>query len=71
MGLPTLIGETAILAHGLIARYNRRPVLWRSKMQKTVALSSAETEYCLGIGDGHKYQLLRTLLANMWVDVNV
>ena len=30
---------------GLLARYNRGLILWRSKMQKTVALSSAEAEY--------------------------
>jgi hypothetical protein len=30
---------------GLLARYNRAPILWRSRMQKTVALSSAEEEY--------------------------
>ena len=30
---------------GLMARCNRGPVLWRSKMQKTMALSSAEAEY--------------------------
>ena len=30
---------------GLLARYNGAPILWRSKMQKMVALSSAEAEY--------------------------
>jgi hypothetical protein len=30
---------------GFVTRYNRAPILWRSKKQKTVALSTAEAEY--------------------------
>ena len=30
---------------GLLARYNRSLLMWRCKMQKTVALSTAEAEY--------------------------
>jgi hypothetical protein len=35
------------LTTSLMARYNRCPVLWSSKMQKSVAFSSAEAEYYL------------------------
>ncbi len=30
---------------GLLARYNKSTVLWRSRMQKTITLSTAEAEY--------------------------
>jgi hypothetical protein len=50
---------------GLLARYNRRPVLWRSKMQKTVSLSSAEAEYYSASEMAVEIIYLRNLLANM------
>ena len=50
---------------GLLARYNRGPVLWRSKMQKTVSLSSAEAEYYSASEMAVEIIYLRNLLANM------
>ncbi len=49
----------------LMARYNHGPVLWRSKMQKRVALSSAEAEYYSGSEMAIEIIYLRTFLANM------
>jgi hypothetical protein len=48
-----------------MALYNRCPVLWRSKMQKSVALSSAEAEYYSASEMAIEIIYLRTLLANM------
>ena len=50
---------------GLVARYNRAPVLWRSKMQKTVSLSSAEAEYYSASEMAVEIIYLRNLLSNM------
>ena len=50
---------------GLIARYNRTPILWRSRMQKTVALSSAEAEYYSASEMAVEIIYLRNLLNNM------
>jgi hypothetical protein len=50
---------------GLLARYNRGPVSWRSKMQKTVALSTAEAEYYSASEMAIEILYLRNLLANM------
>ncbi len=50
-----------------MARYNRGQVLWRSKMQKSVALSSSseEAEYYSASEMTIEIIYLRTLLANM------
>ena len=50
---------------GLVARYNRTSVLWRSKMQKTVSLSSAEAEYYSASEMAIETIYLRNLLGNM------
>ena len=50
---------------GLVARYNRAPVLWRSKMQKTVSLSSAEAEYYSASEMAVEIIYLRNLLSSM------
>ena len=50
---------------GLVVRFNRAPVLWRSKMQKTVALSTAEAEYYSASEMAVEVIYLRNLLGNM------
>jgi hypothetical protein len=50
---------------GLVARYNRTPILWRSRMQKTVSLSSAEAEYYSASEMAVEIIYLRNLLDNM------
>jgi hypothetical protein len=50
---------------GLVARYNRAPILWRSKMQKTVALSSAEAEFYSASEMAVEVIYLSNLLGNM------
>ena len=50
---------------GLLARYNRGLILWRSKMQKTVSLSSAEAEYYAASEMAIEIIYLRNLLGNM------
>jgi hypothetical protein len=50
---------------GLLARYNCTPILWRSKMQKTVALSTAEAEYYSASEMAVETIYLRGLLLNM------
>jgi hypothetical protein len=69
MAILTLVGATAFLLRqsttGLMARYDRGPVLLISKMQKSVALSSAEAEYYLASEIAIKSIYLRTLVANM------
>jgi hypothetical protein len=42
MDMLILIGRSTT---GQLARYNKSIVLWRSKLQKTIALSTAEAEY--------------------------
>jgi len=37
--------ESRLSTTGMLARYNKSIVLWRSRMQKTIALSTAEAEY--------------------------
>ena len=48
-----------------MARYNRCMIMWRSKMQKTVALSTAEAEYYAASEMGVEILYLRNLLLNM------
>jgi hypothetical protein len=50
---------------GLLARYNRGLILWRSKLQKTVSLSSAEAEYYAASEMAIEIIYLRNLLSNM------
>ena len=50
---------------GNLILYNRSPVLWRSKMQKTTALSTAEAEYYSASTAATEVIYLRHLLENM------
>jgi hypothetical protein len=50
---------------GLMARFNETIVLWRSKMQKTVSLSTAEAEYYAASEMAIEVIYLRNLLENM------
>lgn len=50
---------------GLLARYNRGLILWKSKLQKTVSLSSAEAEYYAASEMAIEIIYLRNLLGNM------
>jgi hypothetical protein len=49
---------------GLLARYNRSMLMWRSTMQKSIAVSTAEAEYCSVSEMAIKMMYLRNLLAN-------
>ena len=50
---------------GNLCLYNRSPVLWRSKLQKTTALSTAEAEYYSASTAATEVLYLRNLLENM------
>jgi hypothetical protein len=50
---------------GMLARYNKGMIYWRSKMQKTVSLSTAEAEYYAASEMAIEVLYLRNLLANM------
>ena len=50
---------------GIMARYNCSMIMWRSKMQKTVALSTAEAEYYAASEMGVEILYLCNLLLNM------
>ncbi len=50
---------------GLLARYNKSIVLWRSRMQKTIALSTAEAEYYSASEIAVEIIYLRNLTRNM------
>ncbi len=54
---------------GLVARYNRVPGSWRSKMQKTVSLSSAQAEYYSASEMAIEIIYLRNPLGNMGLPV--
>ncbi len=45
--------------------YNKSPILWKSKMQKTMALSTAEAEYYSASAAGCEVLYLRTLLDHL------
>ncbi len=50
---------------GNLCLYNRSPVLWRSKLQKTTALSTAEAEYYSASTAATEVLYLRNLLERM------
>jgi hypothetical protein len=50
---------------GNLCFYNRSPISWRSKMQKTTALSTAEAEYYAASTEATEVLYLRILLENM------
>jgi hypothetical protein len=50
---------------GLLARYTISIVLWRSRMQKTIALSTAEAEYYSASEIAVEIIYLRNLMRNM------
>ena len=45
--------------------YNKSPIMWRSKMQKTTALSTAEAEYYSASTAGVDVLYLRNLLERL------
>ena len=49
----------------MMARYNKGIICWRSKMQKTVSLSTAEAEYYAVSEMAIEILYLRNLLTNM------
>jgi hypothetical protein len=67
-GLDGFTGTDSVLRRsttGLVVRYNRAPILWRSKLQKTVALSTAEAEYYSSSEMAVEVIYLGNLLGNM------
>jgi hypothetical protein len=50
---------------GLLARYNKSIVLWRSRMQNSIALSTAEAEYYSASEIAVEIIYLRNLIRNM------
>ena len=47
---------------GMVMLYNKSPIIWKSKMQKTTALSTAEAEYYSASMAGCEVLYLRALL---------
>ena len=47
---------------GMVMLYNKSPIMWKSKMQKTTALSTAEAEYYSASMAGCEVLYLRDLL---------
>jgi hypothetical protein len=47
---------------GMVMRHNKSPIMWKSKMQKTTALSTADAEYCSASIAGCEVLYLRDLL---------
>ncbi len=45
--------------------YNKAPIMWQSKMQKTTAHSTAEAEYYFALTAAAEFKYLRTLLDSM------
>ena len=58
----------------MMARYHKGMIFWRSKMQKTVSLSTAEAEYCaaseMDIQILYLHWQVRNLLTNMGLPEN-
>jgi hypothetical protein len=50
---------------GNLMLYNKAPIMWKSKMQKTTALSTAEAEYYSASTAGSEVLYLRKLLERM------
>ena len=50
---------------GMVMLYNKSPIMWKSKMQKTTALSTAEAEYYSASAAGCEVLYLRTLLERL------
>ena len=50
---------------GFIFRYNGAPIQWKTKLQKTISLSTAEAEYYAASLSAIEVLYLRTLLHNM------
>ncbi len=46
----------------MVMLYNKSPIMWKSKMQKTTALSTAEAEYYAASAAGCEVLYLRALL---------
>ncbi len=46
----------------MVMLYNKSPIMWKSKMQKTTALSTAEAEYYSASAAGCKVLYLQSLL---------
>ena len=57
--------ETRRSTTGMMARYNKGLIFWKSKMQKTVSLSTAEAEYYAASNMAIEIIYLRNLLSNM------
>jgi hypothetical protein len=47
--------------------YNKAPIMWKSKMQKTTALSTAEAEYYSASTAGTEILYLRALLERLGI----
>ncbi len=52
---------------GTLMLYNKAPIMWKSKMQKTTALSTAEAEYYSASTAGTEILYLRTLLERLGI----
>ena len=50
---------------GLVTRFNKSIVIWRSKLQQTISLSTAEAEYYAVSEMAIEFFYFRTLLRNM------
>ena len=50
---------------GMVMLYNKSPIMWKSKMQKTTALSTAEAENCSASAAGCEVLYLRDLLRRL------
>ena len=57
--------ETRRSTTGMMASYNKGLIYWKSKMQKTVSLSTAEAEYYAASEMAIEIIYLRNLLSNM------